>query len=79
MLNSDWLLSFKLLWSCFMDAIWIDKIGQRKTWIVGAQSTIGISLFLLGYMFTSLIETKNVVAITACFFVIVFMVTCQVI
>ena len=31
--------SFKLLWAPIIDAVWIDKMGQRKTWIVSAQGS----------------------------------------
>ena len=30
-------MSFKLLWAPVIDAVWIDEVGQRKTWIVAAQ------------------------------------------
>jgi len=36
--------AFKLLWAPLVDSVYIPKFGRRKTWIVPAQTAIGVLL-----------------------------------
>ena len=69
--------SFKVLWSCIPDAIWLPALGQRRTWIIFAQSIIGALLFALGFVFDDLAKDKNIVALTCILFIVIFFVTVQ--
>merc|ERR1712227_94459 len=69
--------SLKLLWSPIIDGLHIPKIGPRKTWVILAQSTVALVLASIGFLFDDLVDAKNIVAITALYFLLIFMVTVQ--
>lgn len=69
--------SFKVLWSCIPDAVWLPALGQRRTWIIFAQSIIGALLFALGFVFDDLAKDKNIFALTCILFIVIFFVTVQ--
>ena len=74
------LISFfriKLLWAAFVDGLHIKKLGQRKTWVVFAQGTVGLILLLISMTFDDLAASKNIITITIYFFILIFMVTVQ--
>ena len=69
--------SIKVLWACIPDSIWLPALGQRRTWIIFAQSVIGALLIALGFVFDDLAKDKNIVALTCILFVVIFFVTVQ--
>ena len=42
-----WPFSLKLLWAPIVDAVFIQRMGRRKTWLVPIQYLIGIFMLLL--------------------------------
>lgn len=52
---SNYPYSLKLLWSPLVDALYIDRIGRRKSWIIPTQIIIGFIFLWLGGSIDSLI------------------------
>ena len=54
-----WPFSLKLLWAPIVDAVFIKKIGRRKSWMVPCQYLIGIGLLYISYFSTQVIGTED--------------------
>lgn len=86
-----WPFSLKILWAPIVDALYIRRIGRRKSWIMPVQYLIGIILIILAYNITDWfgLSEKNVFAplgsshsvkiywITATFFLLTFLAATQ--
>ena len=60
-----------------MDALHTKKIGLRKSWVVLAQSIIATMLATISFMFDDLAKDRNIAAIAAFYFVLIFMLSIQ--
>jgi len=69
--------SLKLAWAPIIDAIYITRFGRRKSWLIPIQYIIGITLLILSFYLTQLIEELKIKILTAIFFFIYFLLTCQ--
>merc|ERR1711871_1166553 len=47
----SWPFSLKLIWAPFVDSVYSDKIGRRKTWLLPVQALIGLTLLLVSFQF----------------------------
>lgn len=65
--------SLKLIWSPFIDSIYLKKWGRRRSWIIPIQTISGIMLILLGTQINDLMENpKNYLTlITLVFFILI--------
>lgn len=45
---ASWPYSIKLLWSPIVDAVYSDRVGRRKSWVLPVQILTGIVMVLLG-------------------------------
>ncbi|KAJ6636468.1 Acetyl-coenzyme A transporter 1, partial [Pseudolycoriella hygida] len=72
-----WPFSLKLLWAPLVDALYIKKIGRRKSWLIPIQYLIGVTLFMLSYQVDHLIDTLQVGMLTAYFFLLNFLTATQ--
>lgn len=57
-LNS-WPISIKLLWAPFVDAIFLKKIGRRKSWLVPVQFLMGLILKMNASYVHKVFEESN--------------------
>lgn len=66
--------SLKLLWSPIVDAIYLPRLGRRKSWIIPIQTILGLTLIYLGSVIDYYIEEPklHLTTITCCFFLLVF-------
>jgi PAT family acetyl-CoA transporter-like MFS transporter 1 len=69
--------SLKLAWAPILDAIYISRIGRRKTWLIPIQFLIGIMLFILSFYLTTLIEQLKITLLTCIFFFIYVLLASQ--
>jgi hypothetical protein len=69
--------SLKLAWAPIIDAIYITRFGRRKTWLIPIQYVIGITLFILSFYLTTLIEQLRINMLTCIFFFVYFLLACQ--
>ncbi len=69
--------SLKLAWAPIIDAICINRFGRRKTWLIPIQYFIGITLFILSFYLTKLIEELKMKILTCIFFFIYFLLASQ--
>ena len=69
--------SMKIAWAPILDAIYISRIGRRKTWLIPMQFLIGVTLFILSFYLTTLIEELKIKLIAFIFFCIHFLLSCQ--
>lgn len=69
----------KLLWLPIVDALYLKKIGRRRSWIMPVQAVSGLVLVLLGGSIEGLLELpyENLGAITFAFFVLVLLCATQ--
>lgn len=44
-----WPFSLKLLWAPIVDALYVKKLGRRKSWLIPTQYLIGIMMMILSY------------------------------
>ncbi|XP_033103873.1 acetyl-coenzyme A transporter 1-like [Anneissia japonica] len=78
-----WPFSMKLLWAPIVDAVYIARLGRRKTWLVPTQYFIGFTMIALSGSVNSLLGEKgsdfepNVFALTALFFFLNFLAATQ--
>jgi PAT family acetyl-CoA transporter-like MFS transporter 1 len=72
-----WPYSLKLLWSPVVDALYLDQVGRRKSWIVPIQAIIGLMLIGYSYYIQEWISSGAVVSLTAAFFSLVAFVATQ--
>lgn len=66
--------SLKLLWSPIVDAVYIPKVGRRRSWIIPIQVISGMTLIVLGSIIDDLLaeSLQNLTKITVYFFLLVF-------
>ncbi|XP_016661824.1 acetyl-coenzyme A transporter 1-like [Acyrthosiphon pisum] len=55
-----WPFSLKLLWAPLVDALYIQKIGRRKSWLIPVQFLMGMYILFLYYIFS----TKNIESVS---------------
>ncbi|KAJ8271134.1 hypothetical protein GJAV_G00123150 [Gymnothorax javanicus] len=78
-----WPFSLKLLWAPLVDAIYVQKFGRRKSWLVPTQYLLGLFMLYLSFTAESLLEGDeghhgpDVFAITALFFMLSFLAATQ--
>ncbi|KAG5440618.1 hypothetical protein PCK2_000328 [Pneumocystis canis] len=71
--------SLKLFWSPIVDAVYNEKWGRRKSWIIPIQTTIGICLIWISYNIQNWIEDAEAFLkrMTVAFFILVFLCATQ--
>lgn len=74
---AGWPFSLKLLWAPLVDALYLKKIGRRKSWLIPVQYLIGVTLFVLSYQVDQLIDTLQIGMLTAYFFFLNFLTATQ--
>lgn len=74
---ASWPMSMKVLWAPLVDALYVKKIGRRKSWVVPAQIVIGITLLVLSYQVDHLVDTMQVGILTAYFVLLDFLAATQ--
>ncbi|KAL2095660.1 hypothetical protein ACEWY4_007808 [Coilia grayii] len=77
-----WPFSLKLLWAPLVDAIYFQKFGRRKSWMVPTQYLLGIFMLYLSVTVESLLESDehkgpDVITLTAVFFLLAFLAATQ--
>ncbi|KAJ0405815.1 hypothetical protein ATCC90586_008469 [Pythium insidiosum] len=78
----SWPFSLKLLWAPFVDSLYSRRIGRRKSWLIPVQLVcaalmIGGSFFIGEMLGEGEGQKPRVVALTAFFFVLYFMMATQ--
>lgn len=74
---AGWPFSLKLLWAPLVDALYVKRIGRRKSWLIPVQYLIGITLFTLSYQVDDLIDTLEIGWLTVYFFFLNFLTATQ--
>lgn len=74
---AGWPFSLKLLWAPLVDALYLKRIGRRKSWLIPVQYLIGVTLFALSYQVDHLIDTLQIGWLTAYFFFLNFLTATQ--
>jgi PAT family acetyl-CoA transporter-like MFS transporter 1 len=71
---ASWPFAFKIFWAPFIDAVYIKRVGRRKTWVVGSIFVIGIMLMSFADYVNSLLDPTRIRKNegNACFFSITF-------
>ena len=69
--------SLKLAWAPIIDAIYFTRFGRRKSWLLPIQFFMGLTLFILSFYLTELIEELKVKILTGIFFFIYFLLASQ--
>ncbi|CAF2401023.1 unnamed protein product [Rotaria sp. Silwood2] len=69
--------SLKLAWAPIIDAVYISRLGRRKTWLIPIQFLLGIILFILSFYLTTLIEELKIKTLTCIFFFVYFLLASQ--
>jgi len=72
-----WPFSLKLLWAPIVDAVYSNRMGRRKTWLVPMQYLIGIFMLILSSRVDAMLDTVNVGLITSVFFALNFLAATQ--
>ncbi|XP_061097641.1 acetyl-coenzyme A transporter 1-like [Conger conger] len=77
-----WPFSLKLLWAPLVDAMYVQRFGRRKSWLVPTQYLLGLFMLYLSSTVESLLEGDgrhgpDVFAITALFFTLSFLAATQ--
>ncbi|KAG7457021.1 hypothetical protein MATL_G00242100 [Megalops atlanticus] len=77
-----WPFSLKLLWAPLVDALYLQRFGRRKSWLVPTQYFLGLFMLYLSATVDSLLEGDgrkgpDVLAITALFFALSFLAATQ--
>ena len=54
---ASWPFSLKILWAPMIDALYVKKIGQRRTWLIPLQLLVGIALFILSGNLEQMIDS----------------------
>ena len=76
----SWPFSLKLLWAPLVDSIYSSVFGRRKTWIVPAQTLIGVLLLFVGGQVDDMLAeggSVDVGALTRVFFLLYFLAATQ--
>lgn len=74
---AGWPFSLKLLWAPLVDALYLKRIGRRKSWLIPVQYLIGVTLVVLSYQVDHLIDTLQIGMLTAYFFFLNFLTATQ--
>ena len=53
---ASWPFSLKILWAPMIDALYVKRIGQRRTWLIPLQLLVGGALFVLSGNLEGMIE-----------------------
>ncbi|KAF6003039.1 Major facilitator super domain-containing protein 3 [Cyanidiococcus yangmingshanensis] len=69
--------SLKLLWSPVVDAVYVARIGRRKSWIVPVQLIIGLTMVFLAGSVEQWVDSARVIPITLFCFGLVFLAATQ--
>ncbi|KAL5240883.1 hypothetical protein ACI65C_008293 [Semiaphis heraclei] len=75
-----WPFSLKLLWAPLVDALYVQKIGRRKSWLIPVQFLMGFCFFYMTYDINDLLpETgkPNILKLVFVFFITSFMAATQ--
>lgn len=66
--------SLKLLWSPIIDALYLPRVGRRRSWIIPIQTVSGLTLLFLGLKIDRLLAEPelHLKTITTYFFLLVF-------
>ncbi|CAF0929729.1 unnamed protein product [Brachionus calyciflorus] len=78
-----WPFSIKLLWAPLVDRFFIQRIGRRKTWVIGCQFVSGLIMICLANYVNKLIDSNeenkknNIYILTLIFGVLVFLCATQ--
>ncbi|XP_064598931.1 acetyl-coenzyme A transporter 1-like [Liolophura sinensis] len=78
-----WPFSIKLLWAPIVDAVYVERFGRRKSWLVPTQYLIGLFMIVLsGYIPMLLGETDqnakvDILTLTIVFFMLNFLAATQ--
>lgn len=74
----NWPFSLKLVWAPIVDALYLSRVGRRKTWLVPAQYLLGIGMLLLSFRVDSWLgEEPDMVPLTMAFFALNFLAATQ--
>lgn len=67
---ASWPFSLKVLWAPIVDAVYVKRVGQRRTWVLPLQITVGCTLLALANALGRLIseEGSDVRTLTWTFF-----------
>ncbi|KAI1883305.1 hypothetical protein AGOR_G00243830 [Albula goreensis] len=78
-----WPFSLKLLWAPLVDAIYVQRFGRRKSWLVPTQYLLGVFMLYLSARVDALLEGDggkqgpDVLGVTAFFFALSFLAATQ--
>ena len=69
--------SLKVAWAPLIDAVYITRVGRRKTWLVPLQLCIGSTLLLLSFYLSALIADLQIQSLTWIFFFVYVLLASQ--
>ena len=69
--------SFKLIWAPLIDALYSNRFGRRKSWLVPVQLTMAAVLLLLSFYIESLIAADRVALLMIIFLALIFLTATQ--
>ena len=74
--------SMKLLWAPLVDSYYFPSVGRRKSWLLPVMFLVGLVMVgsgcsLFGYLVDGYMDTSNVVALSALFLVLYFLMATQ--
>ncbi len=72
-----WPFSVKLLWAPIVDALYSERMGRRKTWLVPIQYLLGIFMLILSSRIDEMLDAANITLITGVFFMLNFLAATQ--
>jgi len=78
-LNS-WPFSLKLLWAPFVDSLYIERFGRRKSWLIPVQVLIGLTMFAISFHLDEWMGDSGevqIMALTGSFFFLYFLAATQ--
>ena len=76
---ASWPFSFKVLWAPLVDTYYVRSMGQRRSWILPLQVTVGLTLLFTARNLDWLIYHReaDIRALSAIFFLIYFLLASQ--
>lgn len=74
-----WPFSLKLLWAPIVDAVFYERFGRRKSWLVPVQYLIGLFMIMLSMKVDAILnsDVPNVLFLTVIFFALNFLAATQ--